>query len=145
MDCSAAGSPNYCGWPNSSHLTSKPAECPGIFADNGVVASLIAHVTDGTSNTLLLSERKGELSRYKGIFSDTQQGCITGMKINSVQIQPMNSGAYANNCGASSHHVGGGAHFAMADGAVRFISENIDFVTYNNLGNKRDGATLGEF
>jgi hypothetical protein len=27
----------------------------------------------------------------------------------------------------------------MADGAVQFLNDNIDFQTYNDLGNKGDG------
>lgn len=144
LDCASAGSPAYCGIAGSSHLTSVPAEAPGVFADNGIVSSRIADITDGTSNTLLICERKGELSLYKGIFSDTQQGVITGMKINSPRILPTSDGSYQENCGASSHHVGG-AHFAMCDGAVRFISNNIDFALYNYLGHKSDGQTISEF
>jgi len=33
----------------------------------------------------------------------------------------------------------------MCDGSVRFISENIDLGTWNNLGDSSDGQVLGEF
>ncbi|MFK7777761.1 MAG: DUF1559 domain-containing protein [Gimesia sp.] len=46
--------------------------------------------------------------------------------------------------GFSSYHVGG-AHFGIGDGAVRFLSENIDEMTYQALGNRHDGQLLGEF
>lgn len=144
LDCASAGSPAYCGVPGSSHLTSVPGESPGVFADNGVVSTRIADITDGTTNTFLIGERRGELSLYKGIFSDTQQGVITGMKINSPRILPTSDGSYEENCGASSYHVGG-AHFCMSDGSVRFVSNNIDFALYNYLGNKSDGQTISEF
>lgn len=39
----------------------------------------------------------------------------------------------------------GGAHVLLGDGAVRFISENIDRVTRNNLAYISDGNPLGEF
>jgi hypothetical protein len=39
----------------------------------------------------------------------------------------------------------GGAHFVMGDGAVRFLSENIDANTYRNLGSINDGIVVGEF
>ncbi|WP_459557880.1 DUF1559 family PulG-like putative transporter [Lacunimicrobium album] len=39
----------------------------------------------------------------------------------------------------------GGCQFVLGDGSVRFISENIDPVTYSNLGNRHDGAMLREF
>ena len=43
-----------------------------------------------------------------------------------------------------STHVGG-LHVLMGDGAVRFVSENIDTTTRNNLANISDGNVLGEF
>jgi len=38
----------------------------------------------------------------------------------------------------------GGAQFVLVDGSVQFLSENIDYVTYNRLGCRRDGGPLGE-
>jgi hypothetical protein len=32
----------------------------------------------------------------------------------------------------------------LVDGSVQFLSENIDYVTYNRLGCRRDGVPLGE-
>ena len=46
--------------------------------------------------------------------------------------------------GFKSQHEGG-AHFLLADGAVRFLSENIDYPTYQRLGDRRDGEPVGEF
>ena len=46
--------------------------------------------------------------------------------------------------GPSSFHVGGG-HFVMGDGAVRFISQNIDPKTFRNLGHRSDGEMLKDF
>ncbi len=43
----------------------------------------------------------------------------------------------------SSHE--GGAHFLLGDGAVRFISENINPSLYQNLGSIADGQVVGEF
>ena len=55
--------------------------------------------------------------------------------------------------GFGSAHLGG-ANFLMADGAVKFISENIDFAndqdatrlgTYQRLGRRNDGQPVGSF
>jgi len=46
--------------------------------------------------------------------------------------------------GFNSYHTGG-AHFLLGDGTVRFISENVDGPTYQNLSRRSDGATLGPF
>ncbi len=49
-----------------------------------------------------------------------------------------------NTVGFSSWHVGG-AQFLLADGSVRFVSENIDNNTYCNLARKSDGQTIGPY
>lgn len=46
-----------------------------------------------------------------------------------------NSGTYFNDVRFGSQH-SGGTHFQMGDGAVAFISENIDFATYQALASK---------
>lgn len=43
-----------------------------------------------------------------------------------------------------SRHEGGSLHL-MADGAVRFISENIDFTLYQSLGSTNGDEVVGEF
>ena len=37
----------------------------------------------------------------------------------------------------------GGAHFAMADGSVHFLSENMDLKVYRSLGKRADGGPSG--
>jgi prepilin-type N-terminal cleavage/methylation domain-containing protein len=39
----------------------------------------------------------------------------------------------------------GGAQFLMSDGAVRFITENINYRTYQMIGDRRDGNPVGAF
>ena len=53
-----------------------------------------------------------------------------------------------NNCGANdepfSLHTGG-CHALLGDGAVRFVSENIDGNTLRRLCSRADGEVVGEF
>lgn len=53
-----------------------------------------------------------------------------------------------NNCGPNNEpfslHVGG-AHALMADGTVRFLSENLDVHVVRRLCGRNDGETIGEF
>lgn len=46
--------------------------------------------------------------------------------------------------GFGSHHVGGG-QFAMCDGSIRFLSENIDPSTFGNLLDRADGTPIIDF
>ncbi len=146
-DCTAAY-PGYCNVANTLYYSSDPSQSPGIFCD-GTVSTSIRDISDGTSNTIAIGERRGELSRYSGIFSASiGQTLKTGMKINSpnltTDIALIPYYDYIFNMGASSFHVGG-AHFLLADGSVRFINNNVDFVTYNYLGGKADGQVIGEY
>ncbi|WP_237228345.1 DUF1559 domain-containing protein [Rubinisphaera sp. JC750] len=60
--------------------------------------------------------------------------------------------SYQNDCysrsaalkSARSRHKGG-VQALLADGSVRFVSENIDNVTWQNLGARDDGEVIGEF
>lgn len=45
---------------------------------------------------------------------------------------------------ARSRHTGG-VQICMADGSVRFVSENIDLNTWQNVGSINGGETIGEF
>jgi len=67
-----------------------------------------------------------------------------GYKINADSVGSGGQQVYRGNLVLNSYHVGG-VHALLADGAVRFISENIDFGTLKNLGVKDDGNVLGEF
>ncbi len=46
--------------------------------------------------------------------------------------------------GFSSNHTGG-AQFCLADGSVRFLSQNIDVKLFSNLGNRDDGHMMSDF
>jgi prepilin-type N-terminal cleavage/methylation domain-containing protein len=39
----------------------------------------------------------------------------------------------------------GGVNAVLGDGSVRFITDNIDVLTFQRLGNARDGAPVGDF
>lgn len=139
-DCPS--NPSYCALTGTTNLTASSGQVPGVFSQGGEVSTRIRDITDGTSNTIMLGERRGELCLYTGLFSTSVHGFVTGVKINSPLI---GTGAcYTNSSGASSYHTGG-AHFVMADGAVRFISNNIDFATYNYVGGKSEGQAVGDF
>lgn len=127
-------------------------------------------VTDGTSNTLMTSEIKivpesgtsspiDTSSDWRGLYynifgvtcwfstefppnttqSDRVRRCISKSDAPCI---PALSGS--TRMFARSTHTGG-AHVGMADGAVRFVSENIDGTLYGYLGSRADGQVLGEW
>lgn len=127
----------------------------GVFFFRGSVG--IARITDGTSNTVLAMEnmhwRGGDNpAAFSYDALDTANwacalGAVSSMRHptnNRNAAWQYGSGDVRNSNGASSRHVGG-AQILMCDGAVRFISENLDHFTRYKLSVRNDGQPVGEF
>ncbi|QDT36942.1 DUF1559 domain-containing protein [Stratiformator vulcanicus] len=117
----------------------------------------IRDITDGTSNTLAVGERAWEYDGSAGkvnsnagnvFMCDTTTAAGTPAEFVAVVGATgtgINADVTANaDDGFNSLHVGG-AQFVLADGAVKFLSENIDGVTLTNLATINDGNVVGEF
>ena len=76
-----------------------------------------------------------ESARHNGAF---------GTPINFQAIAGTAQTAQQNKISFSSYHVGG-CHALLMDGAVRFISDNIDAGTQRSLGTRNGGEVIGEF
>jgi hypothetical protein len=104
-------------------------------------------VTDGTSNTLLIGE-VAQRRIINGVSLGSWWTCQLGGWPHASTATGINwpgrTHAYSNSEAFASYHVGG-AQFGMVDGAVRFISENIDLRTLGALGTRAGGETVGEF
>lgn len=107
-------------------------------------------VTDGLSNTIFLGEALPECSHNMARgwnYSNSGQGVIsTIIPINFDTCSTDNPDKcrqwcnFSTELGFKSRHPSG-AHFAMGDASVQFISDSIDMITYNRLGGKEDGET----
>ena len=118
----------------------------GTLGPNG--AAKFRDITDGTSNTMVFCETKL-------IKTSTSYGPYWNAATHTFFILPGVSSYRINNnydgnnkqyaWGAGSNHVGG-AHILMDDGAVRFLSENVDLKTVvEALVSIRGGEIMPEF
>jgi prepilin-type N-terminal cleavage/methylation domain-containing protein/prepilin-type processing-associated H-X9-DG protein len=122
----------------------------------------ISAITDGTSNTIMMSEQAGRPDYYLGRVKQASNTAMTNPRFwggwasyQSVTGQgwndampPAAGGSHAmnwsNSQGVYSFHTGG-AQFGMCDGSVRFISESISLKTLVALWTRDDGDIPGEF
>lgn len=144
----------------------------GWHCNNGpmLINEMVAFrdIVDGTTNCLLIGEQSGRdegmyygdrRNGYHGGWHGTNQttntaNFVTGIGSGITPIQyPLNSTCsdfwacavpYLNSAILNSEHTGG-VQFALADGSVRFISDNIDLTNLKRLAMKSDGQVVGEF
>ena len=134
----------------------------GIFFLNSRVR--IGDITDGTSNTLMVAEVPDDLRgapnsmpgsdrRYNFTAggdgnppTDATESMIGMETDDPINANTRNAAGQFNGDGeyAGSYHTGG-AQFCLADGSVRFISENISMTTYRRLATRDGGEVVGEF
>ncbi len=135
-DCTAA--------PGTAPVTAS-GQCAsdGIFYHNSRVR--LRDVTDGTSNTLMVGERRtdadaGWYSTWVGMVSGGEEAFqrILGVS-DHVPNDPV-----AHFDDYSSHHAGG-ALFVKGDGSVHFVSENIDLSLWHALATRNGGEVVGDF
>ena len=119
----------------------------GIFWHNSSVR--MADISDGTSNTALAAETLGYTPG--GPKSSSGYGTIVDFRGTAISASvrfdvPPNSAGLPGYrwFEPGSFHVGG-MHLLMADGAVRFINENIDMTTFRGIGTRNGGERIGEF
>lgn len=133
----------------------------------GCSKTRIRDITDGTSSTLMVGEsftdpsyvRDGQAMDYWQFGApstggwDCKPGDLGGTeyseglgsaygKINS-RLDPTVPGVIAE-LSFGSYHVGG-ANFTLADGSVRFISENVDIGVYRSLASIQGREVVSEY
>ncbi len=109
---------------------------PGTVFD-GADGKAIRDIEDGTSNTLVIAEACGT----NVIWTDPRDQLVdqVPLSINAPGSTPGKSPGLM-----SSYHQGG-AHSLLADGSVRFVSQNIDQVVLKSLIIRAGGETIAEW
>ncbi|PQO29080.1 DUF1559 domain-containing protein [Blastopirellula marina] len=103
----------------------------------------LASIVDGTSNTMMVSERSGEMmsngsQRHAGAWIGGNENRVREVCFRAFET-PNSVGAdnTANTAAASMHP--GGVLTCFADGSVRFITETIAGTTYRGLSTRAGG------
>lgn len=111
-------------------------------------AASITDLKDGVSNTMLMIETPMKKSSTSwGPFWNAWSYTNTvepRRGINEIWISGGTNFGVPYAWGVGSKHVGG-CHVLMGDGAVRFISQNIQAATVNGMVTIRNNEVLGEF
>ncbi len=121
-------------------------QCP-VIDGNGMLMNLttirVRDVFDGTSNTLMVGEMTGgEPGSKKGWTWVHFNIKSTASGINGPGTIPGEGVLNRTGFDSFSSYHPGGCHFQLADGSVRFISENIDVVTLASLTTRRGGEPI---
>lgn len=144
--CGAAQTNCLCTEQAGWHLASQSVNGGGSGMFSLTATSVrISDVTDGTSNTLFVGESRRERDASNNQNSVVFQWMDPWSMISTVWgiNSPGNQTGYYNQR-FSSYHTGG-AHVLMVDGAVRFLSNNMNLFTLSYLGTKSLNDTVGEF
>jgi len=127
----------------------------GIFFNNSAIR--VTDILDGSTNVFMIGETKYQTPydpvlrphygqswasafRTHGNWNRVNNLAAAQVQINLAPVTNWGLSWDARTFG--SYHPGG-CHFAMADGSVHFVSENIDLDTYRSLGNRHDGQPTG--
>lgn len=136
------------------------------FDDGGVFGHKkerkISAIYDGTSNTIMIGERGShesdrDVATWLGPDKSVGNGSNSKKVVGTTRyvLNPLVTDLSANVFSFSSEHAGG-ANFGFADGSIHFINETVEYNfvsftdkstwgTYQKLGDREDGYSLGDY
>ena len=151
-----------CGAPRGSNIRS---DCPdgktisGVFA-RSTWSAKIRQIKDGTSKTIALGEILPRSSGFQWVHGWTLSEGLwfaTTAPINfetdvdrygAAGIAPPPGRNWETDfntaMGFKSRHTGG-ANFTFCDGSTHFLSQDINYTTYQQLGARADATVIGDF
>jgi prepilin-type N-terminal cleavage/methylation domain-containing protein len=119
------------------------AGCNGVIGWQGCIG--MHQISDGTSNTMAILEDHHWQTKASPGNSFGDNLWMSGYAIHSTKM-PINwdpAGDFRCDQWSSTHT--GGAHGLLADGSVRFVSENVAWQVRQALGTRANNETTGEY
>jgi prepilin-type N-terminal cleavage/methylation domain-containing protein len=118
----------------------------GLIVRTGTASGRVTMntVPDGTSNTLLVSEKRLDIRRYNSGDWHDDQGWVDGWDpdvMRETGQRPRPDGTDVNGYEFGSAHPSG-IQGVFGDGSVRSISYSVSEVMFNRMGHRRDGQTV---
>jgi len=121
--------------------------CNGLICRNGdhpPITTRFADVTDGLSTTLAAGEAVPDWSWHTWWYWFNASTATCAVPPNHWHVPETSLDDWWENYSFASRHTGG-VHFALADGSVRFVSENIDLTIYHALATIQGEEAVDEF
>ena len=146
---------NYPAVFGNTEMIAGPDSGNGMFAQNSAIR--FRDVTDGTSQTFMVGERRTSQRQTRDLLYDELRTYVdltlwhgvlpwcsdsTARVVGSGKETPTTGGRSFP--GFTSQHPGG-VFFGLADGSVRSVSQNIDLQTYRALMTRSGGEVVAEF
>jgi prepilin-type N-terminal cleavage/methylation domain-containing protein/prepilin-type processing-associated H-X9-DG protein len=109
----------------------------------------LREITDGTSNTMFFGETTNGHSAFANNIWTNGNRCNSSMRTTFAALNTLaeaagllvTAGENRTHCGFNSRHPGG-ANFAMGDGRVTFVNDELDEKTYRAMSTRLDSADL---
>jgi prepilin-type N-terminal cleavage/methylation domain-containing protein/prepilin-type processing-associated H-X9-DG protein len=163
--CRARGNYVICFGPQMQDTALAAGQSPGMFGEIGgsrsnPLKTRITSITDGTSNTLMMSEYlkawshddndwRGDMYNDDGtnhfMTLTTPNSTVADVVNWAIQtsdpLMPVSTNGAQFNA-ARSHHTGG-VNVCMADGSVHFVSDGISLATWAAMGTMAGGDIIG--
>ncbi|MGL4551283.1 MAG: DUF1559 domain-containing protein [Gemmataceae bacterium] len=153
-------------WGNARYDVAPPAGGSAPFAHlNGNRSTprvtKMASITDGTSNTLMLSEYlmaqsaddndwRGDIHNDDGVFKfitlttpNSTAADVVNWAVGNDPAMPYNTAGSQFNAARSRHT--GGVNTGLCDGSVRFVSNSVTLATWQALGTMDGGEVISNF
>ena len=139
-----------CYWEGVGAIIRTAGEPRQDYAGGRVSIKVISFsdVRDGSSNTLLIGEKRTALGNASIVSWNDDQGCMSGWDPDNMRrstLRPMQSYSGTDTANGDRHFGSphpGGFNAVFCDGAVHNVPYTIDFATFRFLCYREDGATV---